>query len=241
MADNLYTHANVEFYVSNSAENSNLTKEQFEALTWIQVKNVGSIPPRGETANELSYATFDSQVALKQKGIADAGSGGLECARADDDPGQQRLREIGSGLDRNNYAFKIVRQDKSIEYHRGLVAGYELSGGSNEDFDLITFNLALNQLMITDSTPAMPVSYTLTPVDALGYYLLVGGVHTAGLAKASTNAQIQTAIRALTSVPGASAVTVSGESGGPFTIAALSGLGNAKIAAIGATIAANYS
>lgn len=145
------TNAASKLYVCATAQNSNLNETAFAALTWVEIKYVGSLGETGKTTNILTYDTWGDAVAQKAKGMTDAGSPELEVARSADDPGQIILRTASAVGNNNSYAFKEERADApaggtpTIRYHRGLVAGPRWPGGRNEDFDLEIYTLGFQQ------------------------------------------------------------------------------------------------
>lgn len=155
------THAGYKLYVCATPQPSDLTKTDFEALTWVQVKGVGSHGETGTSTNILSYDTWDSDVVQKAKGMSNAGDPEIEVARDPNDPGQNLMRQMA---DTNlNYAFKIEGNDApevggtpTIRYNRGLVAGPREPNGRNEDFDLEVFTLGLQQKQIKVNPTGAP-------------------------------------------------------------------------------------
>lgn len=118
------------------------------ALTWVEIKGVGSVGEMGTSTNILTYDTWDTDVIQKAKGMTDAGSPTVELARIPLDAGQIALR--AAALTNLNYAFKIERNDEpevggtpTLIYTLGLVAGPTRPMGRNEDFDLEVFTLGL--------------------------------------------------------------------------------------------------
>lgn len=147
------TNAASTLWMCATAQQGDLTQSQYEGLSWVQVKYVGSHGETGPQTNILTYDTWDTTVSQKAKGITDAGSPEIELARTPTDPGQIILR--AAAKTNLNYAFKIVRNDKvsvsgtpTIIYNRGLVVGPRRPNGRNEDFDLEIFTLGLQQLEI---------------------------------------------------------------------------------------------
>lgn len=147
-----YANANAgsRFFVAVEPAPADLDQAGFEALTWVPVGSVGSVGETGTSTNILTYDTWDTDVIQKAKGISDAGSPELECARIQADAGQILLRQ--AARTNFNYAFKIERTDQvtpagtpTIIYNRGLVTGPMRSNGRNEDFQLEKYNLALQQ------------------------------------------------------------------------------------------------
>lgn len=145
-----FTNAGGRFFICATPQPTDLTKEQFEALVWVEVKNVGSLPESGATTNTVSYDTVDTDVTQKAKGITNAGDGSLEVARIQTDPGQIALR--AAALTKFYYATKRELTDapdanhtNTIYYNRGLIGGPAHAGGRNEDFILETFTFGYVQ------------------------------------------------------------------------------------------------
>lgn len=147
------SNAGGKVYICTTAQASDLDQTGYEALTWVEIKGIGSHGETGSSTNILTYDTWDTTVALKAKGITDAGSPEIEVARISTDAGQDALR--AAAATNLNYAFKMVKNDKltgggtgTVLYNRGLVAGPKRPHGRNEDFDLEVFTLALQQVEI---------------------------------------------------------------------------------------------
>ena len=149
MAAEAKTNAGSKLSICATPQNADLDQAAFTALTYVQVKKVGSIGERGINTNIVQYDTLDTLVALKGKGITNAGDPQVEVAEDLADPGQVAMRAAGAPDVPDAYAFKVERADGSIEFLRGLVTGPNVPGGRNEDFILNTFTLALNQAPIT--------------------------------------------------------------------------------------------
>lgn len=151
MADSAFTHSSDKFYISTTPQNTDLDDNAstgFPSLTYVEVKAVGSVGEHGLTTNIVSYDTWDRDVSLKAKGITDAGSPDVECARIPTDPGQVAMTAAGQPAVKDSYAFKIELQDGTVRYMRGLVAGPRHPSGRNEDFDLNVYTLGLQQPVI---------------------------------------------------------------------------------------------
>jgi len=153
MAAEAFSHSGNKLSICVTPQNSDLDASGFAALTYVQISGVGSVGEYGITTNALTYDTWDSLVAQKAKGITNAGDPPVEVARSATDPGQIALRAAGLPNVFDNYAFKVERQDGTIEYLRGLVAGPTRPNGRNEDFDLETYTLMLNQVPLTVNPP----------------------------------------------------------------------------------------
>jgi len=156
MAAEAKTNAGSKLYICVTPQNEDLTQAEFAALTYVQVKKVGNVGERGINTNIVTYDTWDTQVALKGKGITNAGDPPVEVAEDLADPGQIAMRAAGAPSVADAYAFKVERADGSVEYLRGLVAGPNTPGGRNEDFVLNTYVLGLNQVPIPVAAPVTP-------------------------------------------------------------------------------------
>lgn len=174
-------------FVCSTPKNSDLTQAQFEVLSWIEVRALGSHGETGNNTNILTYDTWDTAVIQKAKGITDAGSPEIECARIPGDAGQAVLNAAGAVGNNNNYAFKMVRADAqgngspSVFFNRGLVAGPRRPNGRNEDFDLLIWTLALQQEEVrvaagapTGNAPACTVAPDVTGTMTVGQTITVG-------------------------------------------------------------------
>ena len=141
------TNSGGKVAICTTPQSGTLDESAFEGLAYVDIAKVGQLGERGANTNILTYDTWDTEVALKGKGITNAGDPVLECAYDPTDAGQAALR--AAAADRSgNYAFKVTRQDGSVQYLRGLVTGPVEPGGRNEDFVIHNFTLALNQLPI---------------------------------------------------------------------------------------------
>lgn len=148
MSDQLHTLSGATIAISGTVQNSDLDQSGFEALSYTQIGNVGSIGAYGNDTNIVTYNTLDRQVQQKQKGITNAGDPAIEVARDDDDAGQVAMAAAGAISSRDSYAFKVTKQDGAVQYLRGLVSGPVDQNGGNEDFDLHQYTLGLVQEIV---------------------------------------------------------------------------------------------
>jgi hypothetical protein len=149
MAAEAFSNSGNTLSICTTVQNDDLDESGFAALSYVKVSGVGSVGEYGISTNTLTYDTWDSLVSQKAKGITNAGDPAVEVARSHDDAGQVALRAAGLPNVYDNYAFKVTKQDGSVDYLRGLVAGPTKPNGRNEDFDLEMFTLMLNQVPVT--------------------------------------------------------------------------------------------
>ena len=168
-----------KIFVCATPQNSDLTRVDYEALVWVEVKAIGNLGETGKITNVLTYPTWDTVVSQKAKGITNAGDPDLEVARIPGDPGQEILNTFGAVGNVNNCAIKELRNDGTVRYHRGLVLGPRVPGGGNEDFDLLIFTFALQQEMIVvnpssgGNPPVLTVNPAITGTAEVGETLTV--------------------------------------------------------------------
>jgi len=167
MAD---TNKGRKVYICATVKPSDLTQEQFEALTWVQVGKVGNVGDFGRQTNIVSYPTLDTEYQQKSKGISNAGDPPIECARAYNDAGQILMRTAGAPTARYSFALKIEENDKptadytnTIHYVRGKVAGPVNLGGGNEDFVREQYTVGLEQVLTVDPEAQVVVANVLKP------------------------------------------------------------------------------
>lgn len=144
------TNAGGKLFICVTPKPTNLSQAAYEALTWVEIGGVGTLPESGINTNLVSYPTINQDVTQKGKGASDAGDGTIEVRRIATDPGQVALR--AAALTKFDYAFKREIPDapdelhsNTIYYNRGIVTGPLHSGGGLEDFVLETFQVGFNQ------------------------------------------------------------------------------------------------
>lgn len=165
------TNAASKWFICATPQNNKLTKDEYEALEWTEIKGIGNVGETGKSTNMLTYNTWADDVVQKAKGLTDAGSPEFEVARSPDDPGQIILRAAGAVGNNNNYAFKEVRADGPVGgvgttfYNRGLVGGPRRPNGGNEDFDLEVFSVGFQQeeIIVNPTSAGNPPVMTVAP------------------------------------------------------------------------------
>ena len=155
------TNLDAKFYICTTPQPDDLTQSEFEALSFVEVGNIGTMGETGVNENILSYDTYDTDVTQKAKGIANAGDPTLEVARVYNDAGQIAMR--AAALTNFQYAFKREDADapdasttNTIIYMRGVVTGPVRPNGGPEDFIIESFTLGLNQREILVDPTAIP-------------------------------------------------------------------------------------
>ena len=178
------TNKGRKFYICTTPQASDLTKSQYEALTWVEVGNVGAVGETGTNTNIVSYDELATEVTQKQKGISNAGDPVVECARNPTDAGQIAMR--AAALTKLYYATKTEDADapsasytNSIYYNRGLITGPTRPNGRNEDFIIENFTLGLVQKEIVVDPVAQVVTANVLPPAIIGAAVQTGVVLTA--------------------------------------------------------------
>ena len=138
-----------KFFISTTPVTADLNQAAYDALTWVEVKNVVSTPAMGVADNIISQDLLDTDVSQKQKGFTQVNDGELVVAFEPTDPGQ--IAMLAASNVRNSYGFKSQLADGTTpstgtkRYTWGYVGGGGDAGGGGEDFVNLTFQLALNQ------------------------------------------------------------------------------------------------
>ncbi|MTH96420.1 hypothetical protein [Roseibium sp. RKSG952] len=138
-------------WVCAEPQNTALTQSEFEALTWVQVKNCRSEGDFGITTQITRESTFDNDVDLTFKGSSAGTDFSLEALTLVSDPGQEILRTFGKAANLNAMAVKIVSTDansgeiSTSRYSRGKVHSPIALGGTPNDGEAESFGIALEQ------------------------------------------------------------------------------------------------
>ena len=163
-----------KLFVCETPQPTELNQAQFEALTYVEVGDVGSIGETGTATNILTYDTLADEVSQKQKGLSNAGDPVIELARNPTDVGQIAIKAMA--LTKFKYAFKIEDADKpqasytnTIRFQRGVVAGPTNPGGRVEDFILEMYTLGLEQveIKVDPAAGSAPVNVILPAVSGV--------------------------------------------------------------------------
>jgi len=143
-----------KFYICTTPQPANLNLAAFEALTFVEVANVVSVPDMGSNVNIVSQSFLANGPIQKYHGDEDAGGGDLEVGYLPADTGQIALN--AAALTRNtNYAFKYELADapsalytNTIRYQRGIISGPVNTGGASEDFPNRVYAIGFNQRQV---------------------------------------------------------------------------------------------
>lgn len=145
------TQAGAKLYISAALiADAVMDQAAFEALSWVRVNDVGSLPDYGRNEAIATYNTLDNGI-LKGKGSNNAGDGDVELAYKSTDAGQVLMRTAGAG--KSQWAFKIEFVDDdsgsplqpTIDYLRAIVSGPRHPSGSDEDFMKEVYSLGIVQ------------------------------------------------------------------------------------------------
>lgn len=124
------TVAGASLYVSATLP-ATYNEAGYEALTWVEVGGIKSLPSVGGSYSEVSINLVKGGVCIK-KGVKSYGSGSIEFAHALTDTGQIALKTAYDAT--TAYAFKLLYQDSSADYLCGYVMGVPRNnGGADAD------------------------------------------------------------------------------------------------------------
>lgn len=142
-----------KLYICATTQAADLNLAGFEALTWVEIGNIVTLPDFGVSDNIVSQDYVGTDVSQKKKGYRMASDTSVVVGRDFEDSGQDALRTAAAT--RYNYAFKLESSDapsalytNTIRYSRGIVGGPNFTGGGGEDFDNEEFQIGLNQAPI---------------------------------------------------------------------------------------------
>lgn len=157
------TGANAAFYIATTAGAVPANQAAYEALTWVEVEQIETMPTFGDTTTEVTFQGLSDGRVQKLKGTRDAGSSDLGFAFLDTigsgspQTGQYLLLAASEDDTTNNYAFKVVYSDQttgspygtgSTRYFAGLVGGFSEGGFGANDVVMITAPIRVNSPVI---------------------------------------------------------------------------------------------
>lgn len=132
------------------------TIAEYEALTWVEVKEVENLGEFGDESNAINFLSVGDARTRKLKGARDAGTLAITCGRDPFDAGQVALR----AAEKTNfeYAFKIVAADApdandsdTAYYFGGLVMSARDNYGTADTVVTTTFNIGINTAILEDT------------------------------------------------------------------------------------------
>ena len=156
---------NTKIYVGTTVaidfSTDNAAIDDFEADTWLEVKNVEDLGEFGDESNEITYGVIGESRMFRQKGARDAGTIALVCVRDALDDGQRTL--VAAEKTDHEYNFKCVVGDApvggtpTVYYFRALVMSAKNAFGGVGDIVKTTFNIGVNsailEVVAAEATP----------------------------------------------------------------------------------------
>jgi hypothetical protein len=135
--------------------------EDFEALTWVEVKEITNLGSIGDTSQTITVDTVGEGRTRKLKGTRDSGDASITCAWDPLDPGQVAVRAAEKTS--FDYAFKLEANDaadandtKSVFYwHAKVMSASREQGGPN---DVVTMAMTLGNTtaILEDASTVVP-------------------------------------------------------------------------------------
>jgi hypothetical protein len=148
------SYADARFYVSTTVQGADLNLAAFQALTYVEVGPVVTLPGLGFERTAVTQLYVFPAIEQTAVGSRKIKSGSLVCGNIPDDPGQVILNALINTS--QNRAFRLVRNTTNsagtvqVEtgYTRGVVKSQGDEGGGADDVILATYNMAFNQIPI---------------------------------------------------------------------------------------------
>jgi hypothetical protein len=151
-----FTQQGKKLFVCATAQPIALSTAAAAALTWVEVFGVGNIGEYGKNPNMVAYNHMATGNIQRSKGLTDLGSPVIECSREQTltvDPGVAAM--VAAGDTNNSYYFKVELNDTpssgaspkpTRDFLWGKLGGPTYPNGGVEDFELMRFTLAVNDL-----------------------------------------------------------------------------------------------
>lgn len=140
------TFAGSKIYIGTTAAAA--SRSQFEADTFLEIKEVSNMGELGAAANILQFPIVSDDFVKKSKGTRNAGDPVLVVGRLPNDPGQVRVRQAEETKYFYNFKLEIAdaineEHTNTVIYFRALVAGVPMQLGGNEDFVTESYSLGV--------------------------------------------------------------------------------------------------
>jgi len=152
MAGDIETTSGTTFFISTTAASTSVdTLLEYEALTWIEIREIEDLGNVGDVSTEVTGAAIGDSRIRKAKGARNAGTMNVICFDTVPlDAGQTAV--IAAETSNSNYAFKIELPEPTVGtaatiYFRGLVMSNEYRLGTNDNIRRRAFNIGVNSAL----------------------------------------------------------------------------------------------
>ena len=159
MADQLNLDGTL--YICATVQDADLNEAAFEALTWVEIGKIVTLPQVGFEANVVTQNYVNTDFSTDAKGFINGMATEVVVGRDPADAGQDILRTASNS--RSKYAFKREYADAvagftaTFKYFRALVTSEMDAGGGGEEFDNQTFGIKITgQKPITVDPEVIP-------------------------------------------------------------------------------------
>jgi hypothetical protein len=152
----LHAVAGCKIYIGGVLEDkeSDFVEADFSGQSWTEIDGWSQMGAFGDASEVITTALINRDRAIKQKGVANAGS--MQCVFADiaDDPGQIALIAAAQPSDRDNRAFRIDLNDASgggqpsKRYFIGLVMSATEAGGEANTIRNLNSTIEINSNIV---------------------------------------------------------------------------------------------
>ena len=160
MADELYAVAGMKFFIGGimQTKNGDFVAGDFSGQSWIEVDGWETVGGFGDNAQAITVQLVNRGRDVKLKGTSNAGQMQNNFAILRDDPGQIALISAAEGSNKNNYAFKVVGNDKPAsgvapkateQFFIGLVMSATEQGGNANTARLMQVTVEINSNIVT--------------------------------------------------------------------------------------------
>ena len=152
MAGDIETTSGTTFFISSIAASTSVdTLLEYEALTWIEIREIEDLGNVGDVSTEVTGAAIGDSRIRKAKGARNAGTMNVVCFDTVPlDAGQ--IAVIAAEATISNYAFKIENPPPAVGtaatiFFRGLVMSNEVRYGTNDNIRRRAFNIGVNSAL----------------------------------------------------------------------------------------------
>lgn len=140
----VFATAGAKLYIGSAlaAQSADFVASAFDGESWTQIKELESLGSFGDTSEEITFASIESQRMRRFKGLRSAGTMEVVCGIDYSDAGQ--IAALAAEKTDENYAFKLEFDDApagGTPSERYFVA---MVGGASEQLDTANNVMKLN-------------------------------------------------------------------------------------------------
>lgn len=151
MSNNITISVGTEMHIA-ATQPATYDKAGFDALSYTEVGEVGSVPTFGGQAQVSEFTPIKTGVVNKRKGSINYGSSSVTIANVFSDAGQVMLKSAFDGAARDTvHSIKLVNSEIGAMYFTAIVTSYQYNVGDANQVTQAEVSLELVNSVVIDA------------------------------------------------------------------------------------------